>query len=50
MEDARAAAALSQTSESCAPMFALIDADSVLMLDGVPATERVGTRTPVDAQ
>jgi hypothetical protein len=50
MEDARAAAALSQTSESCAPMFALIDADSVLMLHGVPATERVGTRTPVDAQ
>ena len=42
MEDARAAAELSQTSESCAPMFALIDIESALMLHGVPAIERVG--------
>jgi hypothetical protein len=42
MEDAHAAAELSQTSESCAPMFALIEMESALMLHGVPAIERVG--------
>jgi hypothetical protein len=42
MEDAHAAAELSQTSESCAPMFALIDMESALMLHGIPAIERVG--------
>jgi hypothetical protein len=31
MEDAHAAAELATTSESCAPMFALIDMDSALM-------------------
>ena len=37
MENAGAAAELSQTSESCAPMFALIDMESALMLHGEPA-------------
>jgi hypothetical protein len=37
MENAVAAAELSQTSESCAPMFALIDMESALMLHGEPA-------------
>ena len=32
MEDARAAGELAMTSESCAPMFALIDTDSVRMV------------------
>jgi hypothetical protein len=34
MEDAHAAAELAMTSESCAPMFALIDMDSALMIHG----------------
>jgi hypothetical protein len=34
MEAARAAAELATTSESCAPMFALIDMDSALMVHG----------------
>jgi hypothetical protein len=42
MEDAHAAAELSQTSESCASMFALIDMESAPMLHGIPAIERVG--------
>jgi hypothetical protein len=41
LEEANAAAELSLTSESCAPMFALIDMDSALMLHGVPANEPV---------
>jgi hypothetical protein len=36
MEDAGAAAALAMTSESCAPMFALIDMESMLMVHGEP--------------
>ena len=36
-EDARTAAELSLTSESCAPMFSLIDLESALMLHGEPA-------------
>jgi hypothetical protein len=36
MEEAHAASELAMTSESCAPMFALIDMDSALMLHGVP--------------
>ena len=34
IEQAKAAAELSLTSESCAPMFALIDMESALMLHG----------------
>ena len=34
MDDANAAAELAMTSESCAPMFALIDMQSTLMLHG----------------
>jgi hypothetical protein len=37
MDDARAAAERAMTSESCAPMFALIDMDSTLMAHGEPA-------------
>jgi hypothetical protein len=37
MGDAQAAAELAMTSESCAPMFALIDMESTLMLHGEPA-------------
>ena len=37
MADARAAAERAMTSESCAPMFALIDMASALMLHGEPA-------------
>jgi hypothetical protein len=41
MEEAHAAAELSMTSKSCAPMFALIDMESALMLHGVPANDPV---------
>jgi Antibiotic biosynthesis monooxygenase len=41
IEEAHAAAELSLTSESCAPMFALIDMESALMLHGEPANEAV---------
>lgn len=34
IEDAQAAAELAMTSESCAPMFALIDMESALMVHG----------------
>ena len=37
LEQAHAAAEAAMTSESCAPMFALIDMESTLMLHGVPA-------------
>jgi hypothetical protein len=37
MADARAAAERAMTSESCAPMFALIDMDSILMIHGEAA-------------
>jgi hypothetical protein len=36
-KDAHTAAELSTTSESCSPMFALIDLESALMLHGEPA-------------
>ena len=36
LRDARAAAELAMTSESCRPMFALIDMSSTLMAHGVP--------------
>ena len=47
LEDAQAAAELAMTSESCAPMFALIDLDSALMLHGAPAIAPVYAATPV---
>ena len=34
MDDAKAAAELAMSSESCAPMFGLIDMESTLMLHG----------------
>ena len=41
MEQAQAAAELAMSSESCAPMFALIDTESMLMLHGEPASAPV---------
>jgi hypothetical protein len=49
IEQAHAAAELSRTSESCSPMFALIDMESALMLHGVPAIAPVSAATPVEA-
>jgi hypothetical protein len=37
MAEAQAAAELAMSSDSCAPMFALIDMESTLMLHGTPA-------------
>ena len=39
MDDAHAAAELAMSSESCAPMFALIDMESMLMAHGEPRHE-----------
>ena len=36
MDDAHAAAELAMSSDSCAPMFSLIDMDSMLMAHGEP--------------
>lgn len=47
MEQAGAAAKLAMTSESCTPMFALIDKESMLMLHGEPAIAPVRPATPV---
>jgi len=41
MDDAQAAAELAMSSESCAPMFALIDMESMLMLHGDAAATAV---------
>jgi hypothetical protein len=50
LEDAHAAAELATSSESCAPMFALIDMDSVLMSHSEPAIAPVyAEETPVRA-
>jgi hypothetical protein len=46
MENAGAAAELAMTSESCVPMFALIDMESALMLHGTPATVPVSAAAP----
>lgn len=43
MAEAQAAAELAMTSESCAPMFALIDTESTLMLHGAPAIPPVAS-------
>ena len=49
LEQAQAASERSMTSESCAPMFALIDMDSALLLHGTPAINPVDTATPARA-
>ncbi len=49
METAGAAAELATSSESCTPMFALIDMESTLMLHGEPAIAPVSAATPVEA-
>ena len=47
MENAQVAAELATTSESCSPMFALIDTESALMLHGVPAFPTVSAASAV---
>ena len=47
LENAAAAAELAMTSESCMPMFALIDMESALMLHGEPVFAPVVAATPV---
>ncbi len=37
MQDAKAAAEAAVTSESCSPMFSMVDLESALMLHGEPA-------------
>lgn len=49
LEDAHAAAERAMSSEACAPMFALIDMESALMLHGKPAINRVDAATPARA-
>ena len=49
MEQAHAASEASMTSESCLPMFAQIDAQSMLMIHAVPAIDRVTAATAVEA-
>ncbi len=49
MEQAHAASELSMSSESCQPMFALIEMESALMLHGIPAIATVSPATPVGA-
>jgi antibiotic biosynthesis monooxygenase (ABM) superfamily enzyme len=46
LEQAQAASERSMTSESCSPMFALINMDSTLMLHGIPAINPVHATTP----
>ena len=46
MEQALAASEASMTSESCSPMFALIDMESALILHGLPAMATVFPATP----
>ena len=49
LEQAQAASERSMTSESCSPMFALINMDSALMLHGTPAINPVHATTPARA-
>jgi hypothetical protein len=49
LEQAEAASERSMTSESCSPMFALIDMESTLMLHGAPAIGAVDAATPLPA-
>jgi hypothetical protein len=46
LHDAQAAAKASETSEQCAPMFALIDMESALFLHGIPAIAPDARMTP----
>lgn len=46
LENAGAAAELAMSSDSCTPMFALIDMESMLMLHGEPAIAPVHRATP----
>ena len=48
LEQAQAASELSMTSESCSPMFALIDMESALLLHGTPAINPVHAATPAE--
>ena len=47
MEQAQAASEAAMTSESCQPMFGLIEMQSALMLHGVPAIATVTHAAPV---
>jgi antibiotic biosynthesis monooxygenase (ABM) superfamily enzyme len=49
LEQAQAASERSMTSESCSPMFALIDMESALMLHGTPGINPVHAATPARA-
>jgi antibiotic biosynthesis monooxygenase (ABM) superfamily enzyme len=50
MDDAKASAEAALSSESCAPMFALIDEESTLMIHGEPAIAPVSVAgDPVEA-
>ena len=49
LEQAQAASERSMTSESCSPMFALINMDSALLLHGIPAINHVHATTPARA-
>jgi antibiotic biosynthesis monooxygenase (ABM) superfamily enzyme len=49
LEQAQAASERSMTSESCSPMFALINMDSALLLHGIPAINPVHATTPARA-
>jgi hypothetical protein len=49
LEQAQAASQRSMTSESCSPMFALINMDSALLLHGIPAINPVHATTPARA-
>ena len=48
LEEAHAAAELAMSSESCSPMFRLIDMESMLMLHGAPALAPVSAPTAVE--
>jgi hypothetical protein len=45
LKDANRAAELATTSESCTPMLALIDMDTMLMLHGEPSIDPVYAAT-----
>jgi antibiotic biosynthesis monooxygenase (ABM) superfamily enzyme len=49
LEQAQAASERSMTSESCSPMFALLDMESALLLHGTPAINSVDAVTPARA-
>jgi antibiotic biosynthesis monooxygenase (ABM) superfamily enzyme len=49
LDQARAASERSMTSESCSPMFTLIDMESALMLHATSAIGRIDAATPLRA-